>query len=165
MTLTNICSPNCWRHHATFKPTRNIFYNFVKGEHLGSGFESNTTLKVVGPTRELERNLNDESDQGKALRSRYQAIISRNTDGDQQDFYQNDGWKRDYIIDSNVRLTARFRMHRRGKSSIFDNTIPKTSRAPKPIAIKGYTPKRKPPTVPKWKKSKTVELQISRKSS
>jgi len=77
MTLTNICSPNCLRHHAALKPTGNIFSNFVKEEHLGSGFESNTTLKVVGTTRDLERSLNDESDQGKALRSRYQAIISR----------------------------------------------------------------------------------------
>ena len=61
--LSELLKSSCY----TKTDSKHLF--FVREEHLGSGFKSNTTLKIVGPTRELECILNDDSDQGKAIRS------------------------------------------------------------------------------------------------
>ena len=92
---------------------------------LGSGFKSNTTLKIVGTTRELGCILNDDSDQGKTIRSRFQAMADRNWTEEPSDFAKEFTETMDAmgIVDSNVRLTGSFGIHLREKRYILENTI------------------------------------------
>jgi len=78
----------------------------------------------VGTTRELEYNLNDDIDQGKALRSRYQAMIDRSRAETQKGFIEDFIKTMDEmgILDSHVRLTGSFGIHLREKSFILDST-------------------------------------------
>ena len=107
----------------------------------------------MGTTRELECILNDDSDQGKTIRSRYQAMIERNSAEVQSEFTKEFTKTMDAmgIVDSNVRLTGSFGIHLRGKRYILENTILHSCatlpKAPKPRAtIRATSRKRKPPT-------------------
>jgi len=66
-------------------------------------------------TRELECILNDDSDQGKAIRSRYQVMIERNSAEFQSEFTKEFTKTMDAkgIVDSNIRLTGSFGIHLR----------------------------------------------------
>jgi len=114
---------------------------------LGSGFKSNTTLKIVGTTRELGCILNDDSDQGKTIRSRFQAMADRNWTEEPSNFAKEFTETMDAmgIVDSfehqsNWELWNTLE----GKRYILENTIlrycAKASKAPKPISTKGYKP-------------------------
>jgi len=117
--LSELLKSSCY----TKTDSKHLF--FVREEHLGSGFKSNTTLKIVGTTRELECILNDDSDQGKTIRSRFQAMADRNWTEEPSDFAKEFTETMDAmgIVDSNVRLTGSFGIHLREKRYILENTI------------------------------------------